>query len=49
MFQTITFPSIADEVNIGLKTLRDFTVTFDQKNKRVKFERQLQKATALAP
>jgi Aspartyl protease len=43
---TITFPSIADEVNIGLKTLRDFSVTFDQKNKRVKFQRQLPKATA---
>jgi Aspartyl protease len=43
----ITFPSLADEVNIGLKTLRDFTVTFDQKNKRVKFERQLPKPTAL--
>jgi Aspartyl protease len=45
---TITFPSIAGEVNIGIKTLRDFTVTFDQKNKRVKFERQLPKTTALA-
>jgi hypothetical protein len=43
---TITFPSIAGEVNIGLKTLRDFAVTFDQKNKRVKFERQVPKATA---
>jgi Aspartyl protease len=35
----ITFPSIADEVNIGLKVLRDFSITFDQKNRRVKFER----------
>jgi Aspartyl protease len=38
---TITFPSIAGEVNIGLKTLREFSITFDQKNKRVKFERKL--------
>jgi hypothetical protein len=44
---TITFPSIAGEVNIGLKILRDFTVTFDQKNKSVKFERQLPQTTAL--
>jgi hypothetical protein len=28
---TITFPSLADEVNMGLKTLRDSIVTFDQK------------------
>lgn len=35
----IAFPSIAGEVNIGLKVLRDFSITFDQKNRRVKFER----------
>jgi hypothetical protein len=45
---TVTLPSIAGEVNIGLKTLRDFSVTFDQKNKRVKFERQLPIAPARA-
>jgi Aspartyl protease len=43
---TITFPSIAGEVNIGLKVLRDFTITFDQTNKRVKFERQLPKTSS---
>ncbi len=36
---SITFPSIAGEINIGLKILRDFTITFDQKNNRVKLER----------
>jgi len=36
---TITFPAIADEVNIGLKTLREFSLTFDQKNKRLKLDR----------
>jgi len=36
---TITFPAIADAVNIGLKTLREFSLTFDQKNRRVKLER----------
>ena len=35
---TITFPTPANEMNIGLKTLREFSVTFDQKNRRVKFE-----------
>ena len=38
---TITFPAIADAVNIGLKTLREFSLTFDQKNRRVKLERTL--------
>ena len=37
--QTITFPAIADEVNIGLKILREFSLTFDQKNKRLKLDR----------
>jgi hypothetical protein len=35
---TITFPAL-DETNIGLKTLREFTLTFDQKNKRMKLTR----------
>jgi hypothetical protein len=43
---TIAFPAIADEANIGLKTLREFCLTFDQKNRRVKLERTL---TAPAP
>jgi Aspartyl protease len=38
---TIAFPAIADEANIGLKTLREFSLTFDQKNRRVKLERTL--------
>lgn len=35
---TITFPALSD-TNIGFKVLRDFRLTFDQKNQRVKFER----------
>jgi hypothetical protein len=42
---TITFPAIADAVNIGLKTLREFSLTFDQKNRRVKLERTPSPAT----
>lgn len=34
----ITFPALS-ETNVGFKVLRDFVVTFDQKNRRVKFER----------
>ncbi|HKP36921.1 MAG TPA: aspartyl protease family protein [Pyrinomonadaceae bacterium] len=36
---TITFPAIANEANIGFKVLREFALTFDQKNKRMKLER----------
>lgn len=42
---TITFPAISDDANIGSKILREFALTFDQKNKRVKLERTLSKAT----
>jgi hypothetical protein len=35
-------------VNIGLSVLREFSLTFDQKNKRVKFERPAPAATAAA-
>ena len=35
---TITFPALSD-TNIGFKVLREFSLTFDQKNRRVKFER----------
>lgn len=35
---TIAFPAPAD-TNIGFKVLRDFVVTFDQKNQRVKLQR----------
>src|SRR2546421_3415342 len=35
---TIRFPALSD-TNVGFNVLRDFALTFDQKNKRVKFER----------
>jgi len=34
---TITFPALSD-TNVGFKILREFALTFDQKNKRMKFE-----------
>ena len=37
---TITFPALSD-TNIGLKILREFVLTFDQKNQRMKLERKL--------
>jgi hypothetical protein len=38
---TITFPALSD-TNIGFNVLRDFVITFDQKNRRMKLERPLQ-------
>lgn len=35
---TIAFPALSD-TNIGFQVLREYRVTFDQKNRRVKFER----------
>lgn len=35
---TVQFPALSD-TNVGFKVLRDFTVTFDQKNRRMKLER----------
>ena len=35
---TITFPALSD-TNVGLKVLREFALTFDQKNRRMKLER----------
>lgn len=35
---TITFPALSDS-NVGYKILREFTLTFDQKNRRLKLER----------
>jgi hypothetical protein len=35
---TITFPALSN-TNVGFKVLREFALTFDQKNKRLKFER----------
>lgn len=37
---TITFPALRD-TNVGFKVLREFAVTFDQKNRRMKLERTL--------
>ena len=42
---TITFPTFAEDVNIGSKILREFALTFDQKNKRVKLQRPLPRST----
>lgn len=36
---TITFPALSD-TNVGYKILREFTLTFDQKNGRLKLERR---------
>jgi aspartyl protease len=35
---TIAFPALS-ETNVGFKVLREFALTFDQKNQRMKFER----------
>ena len=36
---TITFPALSD-TNVGFKVLRDFALTFDQKNRRLKLARE---------
>src|SRR6266404_5764057 len=36
---TITFPALSD-TNVGFKVLREFALTFDQKNRRVKLARE---------
>ena len=36
----ITFPALSD-TNVGFKVLREFALTFDQKNRRMKLERKL--------
>lgn len=36
---TIAFPALSD-TNIGFQVLRDFTLTFDQKNRRLRLERR---------
>lgn len=46
---TIVFPALSDEANIGVKVLSEFSLTFDQKNKRLRLKRQaLPKATEQA-
>jgi hypothetical protein len=42
----ITFPALSD-TNVGFKVLREFALTFDQKNRRVKLERTLPKPRAV--
>jgi len=37
---TITFPALSD-TNVGLKVLREYGLTFDQKNRRMKLERKV--------
>lgn len=44
---TIAFPALSD-TNVGFKILREFVLTFDQKNKRIKFERASTNATTVA-
>jgi hypothetical protein len=44
---TIAFPALS-ETNVGFKILRDFAITFDQKNKRMKFERAPTNPTTVA-
>ena len=47
---TIVFPALSDNANIGAKVLREFALTFDQKNKRVRLKRQeITKAIAQGP
>ena len=36
----IVYPAISDDANIGSKVLREFSLTFDQKNKRVRLQRR---------
>jgi hypothetical protein len=44
---TIAFPAPSD-TNVGFKILREFAITFDQKNKRMKLERAAANATTAA-
>ena len=44
---TIAFPAPSD-TNVGFKVLREFAITFDQKNKRMKFERAATNPTTAA-
>jgi hypothetical protein len=37
----IVFPALSDEVNIGAETFREFVVTFDQKNNRLRLEKRV--------
>lgn len=37
---TVVFPALSEDANIGSKVLREFALTFDQKNRRVALKRQ---------
>lgn len=37
---TVVFPALSEDANIGSKVLREFALTFDQKNGRVALKRQ---------
>jgi predicted aspartyl protease len=36
---TVTYPALSDVGNVGVKTLSQFVITFDQKNERVRLKR----------
>lgn len=44
---TITFPALSEYANVGSKILREFTITFDQRNKRLRLVRS--QAAAVTP
>jgi hypothetical protein len=37
---TIVFPAVSEDANIGAKVLREYSLTFDQKNKTLRLKRQ---------
>ncbi len=43
---TVVFPALSDDANIGAKVLREFALTFDQKNKRLRLKRDEQPKAA---
>ncbi len=43
---TVVYPALSDDANIGSKVLREFALTFDQKNKRLRLERHEQPEAA---
>ena len=46
----VVFPALSDDINIGAETFREFVVTFDQKNSRLRLEkRKLPDATVPSP
>jgi hypothetical protein len=46
----VVFPALSDDINIGAETFREFVVTFDQKNSRLRLEkRKLPDASGPSP